>query len=60
VIRRLLVGSGVAVWSALGSLIAVSARSLVGGLLWVALWLLIVGGPLLVALLLYRRARPSA
>jgi len=60
VIRRLLVGSGVAVWSALGSLIAVGARSLVGGLLWVALWLLIVGGPLLVALLLYRRARPSA
>lgn len=58
-IRRLVVGAAVAAWSVIGSLLAVAARAWVGGLAWLLLWALLVGGPI-VAVIAARRARPSA
>lgn len=51
--------AAIAAWSAVGSLLAVVARAWVGGIAWLLLWALFVGGPI-IAVLAARRSRPSA
>jgi hypothetical protein len=49
--------AAIAAWSVVGSLLAVVARAWVGGIVWLLLWALLVGGPI-VAVIVARRARP--
>lgn len=51
--------AAIAAWSAVGSLLAVVARAWVGGIAWLLLWALLVGGPI-IAVIVARRARPPA